>query len=226
MTKRFQCGGYILFPIGVLVGVLALDAVRAREPSPGPEQNYRLELVHRTAHTFNPSYDDGEESVRVEEVMMRTSTHPKIVRWRKDLERLKDKTPLEQLEGVNRLINGDVTYRSDYQHWKRQDKWGFPYATLDEGGDCEDFAMLKRVSLHYLGWPQDGLYLLMGYSTMNGKPETHAVLLVTTPEGRQYILDSMEKHVLPPAADHHFKPMMALERDYLYMVQPGRATGV
>ena len=215
----------VLVLIGGGVG-LALGAAAVWAAKPASQGDYRLGLLHRTAHSFNPSYDDGEESVRVEEVMMRTSTHPKIVRWRKDLDQLKGKSPLEQLEGVNRLINGDVTYRSDYQHWKREDKWGFPFATLDEGGDCEDFAMLKRVSLHYLGWPQEGLYLLMGYSTMNGKPETHAVLLVTTPEGQQYILDSMEKHVLPPAADHHFKPMMALERDHLYMVQPGGTSGV
>jgi predicted transglutaminase-like cysteine proteinase len=204
-----------------LLGVLAFEVTRAMDVVPSAGTNYSLQLLHRTAHAFNPSYDDGEESVRVEEVMMRTSTHPKIVRWRKELDQLRGKTPMEQLEAVNRIINGDVTYRSDYQHWKREDKWGFPFATLDEGGDCEDFAMLKRVSLHYLGWPQDGLYLLMGYTTMNGKPETHAVLLVRTSEGRQYILDSMEKHVLPPAADHHFKPMMAVDRAYLYMVSLG-----
>jgi predicted transglutaminase-like cysteine proteinase len=210
-----RAGGLVL----TVISVLAFEAGRAMPTTAAPDQNYRLELLHRTAHTFNSSYDEGEESVRVEEVMMRTSTHPKIVRWRKELDQLRNKSPLEQLEAVNRIINGDVTYRSDYQHWKRQDKWGFPFATLDEGGDCEDFAMLKRVSLHYLGWPQGGLFLLMGYSTMNGKPETHAVLLVNTPEGRQYILDSMERHVVPPASDHHFKPMMALDRDSLYMVR-------
>jgi predicted transglutaminase-like cysteine proteinase len=203
----------------MVIGVLAFEAGRAMPTTTEPDQNYRLELLHRTAHTFNPGYDDGEESVRVEEVLMRTSTHPKIVRWRKELDQLRGKSPVEQLEAVNRIINGDVTYRSDYQHWKREDKWGFPFATLDEGGDCEDFAMLKRVSLHYLGWPQDGIFLLMGYSTMNGKPETHAVLLVKSPDDRQFILDSMERHVVAPAADHHFKPMMALDRDSIYMVR-------
>lgn len=203
----------------MVIGVLAFEAGRAMPTTTEPDQNYRLELLHRTAHTFNPGYDDGEESVRVEEVLMRTSTHPKIVRWRKELYQLRGKSPVEQLEAVNRIINGDVTYRSDYQHWKREDKWGFPFATLDEGGDCEDFAMLKRVSLHYLGWPQDGIFLLMGYSTMNGKPETHAVLLVKSPDDRQFILDSMERHVVAPAADHHFKPMMALDRDSIYMVR-------
>lgn len=224
MADIFMRRGWVVLIMAVVTGVAALEVTRAREAAPGPERNYRLELVHRTAHTFNPSYDDGEESVRVEEVMMRTSTHPKIVRWRKDLERLKDKSPQEQLEGVNQLINGDVTYRPDYQHWKRQDKWGFPYATLDEGGDCEDFAMLKRVSLHYLGWAEDRLYLLVGFSTIGDKPETHAVLMATLPDGTQMILDSNERRVRPAATDEHFKPMMALEREYLYMVRPAQQT--
>ena len=206
----------------VVLAVLGLEGARALHVKPTPESNYNLQLLNRTAHTFNSSYDDGEESVRAEEVMMRTSTHPKIVRWRKDLDRLRDKTPLEQLEGVNRLINADVVYRDDYRHWKREDKWGFPFATLDEGGDCEDYAMLKRVTLHYLGWPEEGLYLLIGYSTMGDRPETHAVLMATLPDGSQLILDSLEKHVLPPSADHHFKPMMALERQYLFLVKPGQ----
>lgn len=219
MKKISMRSGWVVLNVVGVLGVLAFEAGRALPTAAAPDQNYRLELLHRTAHTFNPSYDDGEESVRVEEVMMRTSTHPKIVRWRKELDQVRGKSPVEQLEAVNRIINGDVTYRSDYQHWKREDKWGFPFATLDEGGDCEDFAMLKRVSLHYLGWPQDGLFLLMGYTNMNGKPETHAVLLVKAPDERQFILDSMERHVIPPAADHHFKPMMALDRDSLYMVR-------
>ena len=222
MQKLSMREGLVALNVVAVLAVLGLEGARAFNVKPSPESNYNLQLMHRTAHTFNPSYDDGEESVRVEEVMMRTSTHPKIVRWRKELDRMRDKTPLEQLEGVNRLINADVVYRDDYRHWNREDKWGFPFATLDEGGDCEDYAMLKRVSLHYLGWPEEGLYLLIGYSTMGDRPETHAVLMATLPDGSQLILDSLEKHVLPPSADHHFKPMMALERQYLFLVKPGQ----
>ena len=61
----------------------------------------------------------------------------------------------------------------------------------------------------------------MGYTTANGKPETHAILMVTAPDGQQYLLDSAQKRVLTPATHPHFKPMMALERQYLYMVAPG-----
>lgn len=224
MRKKSVRNGVVLLNVVVLLAVMALEVSRARVTTPGPEKNYQLQLLHRTAHTFNPSYDDGEESIRVEEVMMRTSTHPKIVRWRKDLDRLRDKSPQEQLEAVNQLINGDVTYRSDYQHWNRQDKWGFPFATLDEGGDCEDFAMLKRVSLHYLGWPEEGLYLLVGFSTAGDRPEPHAVLMATLPDGTQMILDSNERRARPAATDDHFKPMMALERQFLYMVKPAQQT--
>jgi predicted transglutaminase-like cysteine proteinase len=197
---------------------LRLERTHAFVAQPAPGKNYQLRLTHQTAHTFNDLEDEGEESLRVEETLMRTSRHPKVLRWREKLDRLKGLGPLEQLEAVNRMVNDDIHYRPDYSHWNRQDKWGFPLATLDEGGDCEDYAMLKRVSLHYLGWPEGGLYLLIGFSTFGSQPETHAVLMATLPDGSQLILDSLEKHVLPPSDDHHFNPMMALDRGSFYLV--------
>lgn len=202
--------------IGVAAPWIALS--RAAIPAPSVEKNYRVEMAHAFSHNFHALEDEGEESVRVEEVLLRTSRHPKVVRWRESVGKLRGLDAVAQVEGVNRLVNDLIHYRDDYEHWNREDKWGFPFATLDEGGDCEDFATLKRVSLHLLGWPQDGLFLLLGFSTMGETPESHAVLLVTLPDGSQVILDSLEKHVLPPADDHHFKPMMAIDRDSLYIV--------
>lgn len=216
--------GLVWFNVAAVLLVVLLEVARALDLKPGVAKNYRLRLENKTAHTFNDQYEDEEESLRVEETLMRTSNHPKIVRWRKELDRLQGRTPLEQVDGVNRLVNDLVTYRSDFQHWHRQDKWGFPFATLDEGGDCEDYAMLKRVSLHYLGWAEEGLYLVLGFSNLGPKPETHAVLMATLPDGSQLILDSLEKRVLPPAADHHFTPMVAIERDHLYFVGAGPAS--
>lgn len=185
---------------------------------PSPEKNYRLQLVHEVSHAFNSLDEDGEESVRVETTMMRTSSHPKVVRWRERLDAMRDKSPWDQLDAVNRMVNDSVRYRSDYEHWKRQDRWGFPFATLDEGGDCEDYAMLKRVSLRYLGWPQEGIYLLLGFSTYNGDAETHAVLMATLPDGSQVILDSQNPRIFAPADDARFTPMLAINRDSFYLV--------
>ena len=218
----------VLITLAVPVALAALFFVRmdravADRPDPRLAANYALHLAHGMSHSLHDLEADGEESVRVEEVLLRTSTHPKVVRWRKEVERLRDRAPLEQVEAVNRLVNDLVHYRDDFRHREREDKWGFPFATLDEGGDCEDFATLKRVTLHALGWPQDGLYLLLGFSTWSERPQSHAVLLATLPDGSQVILDSMEKHVLPPADDHYFQPMMAIDRDNLYLVGKSRA---
>lgn len=215
----------ILGSCGVVLVACALRIQHAQAAkSPAPEKNYRLQLVHEVNHAFNALDEDGEESVRIETTMMRTSSHPKVARWRKQLDAMRDKPPLEQLEAVNRMINESVRYRSDYEHWRRQDRWGFPFATLDEGGDCEDYAMLKRVSLRYLGWPQEGIYLLMGFSTYNGDAETHAVLMATLPDGSQVILDSQNPRILAPADDTRFTPMMAINRESFFLVGRALAT--
>ena len=221
MTRR-ESFRFALVATLVATGIVIIrpPVTDARPPAPSVSKNYRLTLTHKTSQTFTDLEDEAEESVRVETIMMRTSTHPKVVRWRERLDRLKGRPPLEQVDGVNEMINGTVRYIADYKHWEREDRWGFPYATLDEGVDCEDFATLKRVSLCYLGWKEDDLHLLLGFTTYNSssKPETHAVLLVTLPDRSQVILDNMEKRILPPADSKDFTPMIAIDRSSFYLV--------
>lgn len=116
------------------------------------------------------------------------------------------------------LVDDSVRYISDYEHWSRIDRWGYPYETLVEGGDCEDFAILKSESLRYLGWPEDSFHVLIGFSRITAPPGPHSVLLVTMKNGAQVILDSAESHIVLPSEDHHFYAMYAVTRSNLYQI--------
>ena len=98
------------------------------------------------------------------------------------------------------------------------DRWGQPVETLEAGGDCEDFAFLKLVSLELLGWKPEQLYILIGTTDRSGKSEGHALLMAVLPDGSQLLLDSMTRVVLPPADDHPFHPIYAIDRDRYYHV--------
>lgn len=187
--------------------------------SPDPSKNYRIELWKTYDHSWKEKFEQGMASIHLEAPMLRSSTDKNVVRWRNQLEKLKGLPKQEQLEKLNRAVNADVFYLSDYQHWQRNDQWGFPLETLTEGGDCEDIALLKMISLHYLGWDIESMYILVGYSMYGDEPASHAVLLVNDDRGSQIILDSLETDLQIPSEDHYFKPMFALTREHMYMVQ-------
>jgi len=203
----------------IIFSLIFLSACASLNLKPGIEKNYKITIMQKSSHHWESMMAEGEESIHVEEPILRTSDHKKIVRWRKQLDTLKNKPPLEQLKWVNYFVNEDVKYIHDYEHWKKRDKWGFPLETLEEGGDCEDFAMLKIVSLHYLGWSDENLMVLVGYSLMTSTAHSHAILLVTMENENQLLLDSLELDILPPSADHHFQPLFGLTKDHLFTVK-------
>lgn len=150
---------------------------------------------------------------------LRASEHPKLVRWRKQLTVISLVDELEGLRHLNRLINSDVNYIDDYTHYHLKDYWADPATTLEEGGDCEDIALLKAATLRYLGWPVDRMHLLVGFLTERGRAESHAVLLVETNDNRQHILRSIGDDVVEPA---HFRfiPVYAVDGSGTLIVKP------
>lgn len=185
---------------------------------PDPDKNYRLEMVRHVPRQLERLSAQAEGSLFVEESELRNSQEPHVAAWRADVMALRGKSELEMLEGVNVAANERVTYITDYAHWGVRERWGFPIEALEEGGDCEDIALLKMESLHLLGWPEDRLFLLVGTSDYSGRTEGHAVLLVTLADGSQLILDSVTPWILPPGDDHHFFPLYAVNGEHYYKV--------
>ncbi|MDQ8036505.1 MAG: transglutaminase-like cysteine peptidase [Pedobacter sp.] len=203
-------------------GLTALFACAIFEVQPSLKKNYTLALVHPLEHSFESTWQEKmSEASQVddqEEAILRSSQDGHVVKWRNKLDKLKGRSQLAQLVLVNSMVNESVHYISDYQHWSRIDRWGYPYETLVEGGDCEDFAILKSESLRYLGWPEDSFHVLIGFSKITAPPGPHSVLLVTMKNGAQVILDSAESHIVLPNEDHHFYAMYAVTRSSLYQV--------
>ncbi|MDQ8036507.1 MAG: transglutaminase-like cysteine peptidase [Pedobacter sp.] len=206
-----------------LMAVL-LSACASTTLKPETAKNYTLQRVEPLQSPIESYWmKQGEEAIKahwLEIDRLMSSSEPKIRAWRDGLEQLRDKPALEQLQQVNVLINGSVPYLGDYQHWSRIDRWGNVSATLLEGGDCEDYAILKAASLLYLGWPSERLSVLIGFSSITRPPGPHAVLMATMEDGAQVILDSAVAGLSLPADNYGFFPAYALTRQALYRVAP------
>ena len=155
---------------------------------------------------------------------LESSDHHAIASWRHQLEEAHFEDELAGLARLNAIINGDVVYRDDYSHYHRKDYWAEPDVVLEEGGDCEDIALLKAASLLRLNWPAHRMQLLVGYLVEGGRKESHAVLMVITRDGRQVVMRSTSNEVVHP--DHFpFLPLFAVNGEGVFLVKKGEGVG-
>jgi predicted transglutaminase-like cysteine proteinase len=94
------------------------------------------------------------------------------------------------LEQVNTAWNTAISPEEDAAHYGRVDYWTIP---KDGYGDCEDFALAKRKSLHDFGLPMEALRLTIA-RTKDGS--AHTVLVVATDRG-DYVLDNLNASIQP-----------------------------
>ncbi|OYU77542.1 MAG: hypothetical protein CFE32_05125 [Alphaproteobacteria bacterium PA3] len=107
----------------------------------------------------------------------------------------------QQLNRINRQINGAMRQVTDAQAYGQNEYWTLPLSSAEASGtanrmpmgDCEDFALEKRAALIKAGWPEDSLYLAVGFSQRTG---LHAVLVVATNQG-DLVLDNTVSWIDP-----------------------------
>lgn len=99
---------------------------------------------------------------------------------------------IELLGSVNALVN-EMPYRSDRSQWGKTDHWARPLDSLNRGGDCEDYALLKFAALTALGFDEKDMRFVIGY-TREGV--AHVNLNVKTKHG-DIFLDNRFNDVRP-----------------------------
>ena len=136
--------------------------------------------------------------------------------WKEFLTGLQDKPAQEQLNAVNTYVNAQ-DYVGDKKNYGREDYWADPATFLENGGDCEDFAILKYFSLKALGWATDKLRVVVVQDTALRQP--HAVLAVATDED-VLILDNQKKSIVSEDAIGNYAPLYSLTDDQWWLHLP------
>ncbi len=142
--------------------------------------------------------------------------------WVKFLDTLKDKPPLVQLNEVNNRMN-KAKYITDKANWGKKDYWATPGEFMARFGDCEDYAILKYLSLRRLGWKESSLRVV-AVKDLNLKVG-HAVLIVLfkhpkTGKILPLLLDNQIKKIANAANVRHYQPVFSLNKYFWWRHTP------
>jgi predicted transglutaminase-like cysteine proteinase len=148
------------------------------------------------------------------------SSNDVIQKWRSNLAPLSG-LPLTQMANeVNNMMN-KVRYIGDQKNWGKSDYWETPIEFMTYGGDCEDFAIAKYVSLRALGVPDRAMRVAIVKDTE--KNIAHAILIVYTEDGPM-VLDNQIKSMTEASAINHYKPIYSINRTAWWLHTDGNSS--
>ncbi len=135
--------------------------------------------------------------------------------WRGFINSLKGKDKLTQIRAVNFRMN-KAKYITDRTNWGRKDYWATPAEFMANFGDCEDYAIIKYLSLRMLGFEEKELRVV-AVKDLNLKVG-HAVLVVfwenpKTGKKRSLLLDNQIKKVVDARAVRHYQPVFSINKN-------------
>lgn len=113
----------------------------------------------------------------------------RILRWYGFIDSIKYESKVRQMVLVDQWFR-QFNYKVDKVVYNQNDYWTSPYEFLTYGGDCEDYAIIKYMSLRQLGFAADSMKIALVYDTKN--KQEHAVLVVNY-DGVEYVLDTQDK---------------------------------
>jgi predicted transglutaminase-like cysteine proteinase len=116
-----------------------------------------------------------------------------LLAWQAMLKSQRGDEPVAQLRAINRFVNRWQS-RTDRNNYEKMDYWASPLAFLKNSGDCEDFAIMKYVSLRQLGFEAERLRVVVVRDVL--RDLAHAVLAVHV-DREVFILDNLFQAVLP-----------------------------
>ena len=134
----------------------------------------------------------------------------------------------QKLELVNDFMNR-TPFRSDLEHWGKEDYWASPIEFLStNGGDCEDFTIAKYFTLREMGVPDAKLQLTY-VKEIRIYNQAHMVLAYfATPDAEPLILDNINPTIQPASNRSDLIPVYSFNGSGLWLAkeQTGRGQSV
>jgi predicted transglutaminase-like cysteine proteinase len=136
--------------------------------------------------------------------------------WQSFLKRIQALPKMEQLNAVNQFAN-EHEYILDIENYGIDDYWATPKEFLYNDGDCEDYAIIKMLSLKKLGFDMEKIRLVVLQDTNLRIP--HAVLAVESPNDT-LIMDNQVDEVISHKYILHYVPVYAVNEMKWWMFLP------
>ncbi|MBV1878656.1 MAG: transglutaminase-like cysteine peptidase [Pseudomonadales bacterium] len=130
----------------------------------------------------------------------------RVVEWNNLVDQHSNDSELEKLQLVNQFFNRN-RFVSDIEHWKKPDYWATPIEFLStKGGDCEDFAIAKYLTLRALGIPDEKLRITYVKAILLN--QAHMVLTYyKSKRSVPLVLDNLNRTIKPATQRTDLKPV-------------------
>jgi predicted transglutaminase-like cysteine proteinase len=134
----------------------------------------------------------------------------------------------DKLVRVNDFINTNIFFEDDISVWGVSDYWATPLEMIGQGrGDCEDFSIIKYVSLRMAGIPSAKLRLVYAKARLNGEAGpvwvAHMVLAYyAAPDAEPLILDNLDGRIVPASRRPDLQPVFSFNSAGIFAGVSGR----
>jgi len=136
--------------------------------------------------------------------------------WLAFLDGLRHLSRAEQIKQVNLFANKKA-YILDMKNYGVEDYWATPNEFIKNNGDCEDYAIIKFMSLKWLGYDASKMRVVVVQDT--NLRIAHAVMAIER-DDTIYILDNQISEVLPHTAIFHYVPVYSVNEEKWWMHVP------
>lgn len=126
--------------------------------------------------------------------------------WMTYIGKQKGKDKLTLIKEINARMN-KAKYISDSNNWGQKDFWATPSEFMAKFGDCEDYAIIKYISLRMLGFKENEIRVV-AVKDLNLKVG-HAILVAFV-DGKTYVLDNQIKQVVEASTVRHYQPVFSI----------------
>ena len=148
--------------------------------------------------------------------------------WIQTVNQEKTQADEHKLRQINDFVNRHIAFESDTMVWQQNDYWATPLETLGQGrGDCEDFAILKYVSLRQAGVTSNKLRLIYVKARLNTPAgpmqQAHMVLAYyATPNAEPLVLDNLDPTIRPASRRKDLQPVFSFNSDGIFAGVSGK----
>lgn len=121
---------------------------------------------------------------------------------------------------MNNFVNS-FPYKEDIDNYGVNDYWASPAEFARNGGDCEDYAIMKFFALRELGFDADKMRIVVVRDL--SRQVVHAVVALGV-AGKTYILDSLTDRILPDDKITWYAPQYSFNETtrWAHVVAPQR----
>ena len=140
--------------------------------------------------------------------------------WRAKIQELSLSETQSQIFEINRFIN-KWNQKTDEENYGKLDYWATPLEFLINGGDSEDFAIMKYISLRELGVSPDKMRIVVTKDVLRN--ESHSVLAVRH-KGSSFILDSLNDTVVKEEFIKYYVPFYSVNETTRWAHIPAKYT--